>query len=160
MRHTGIASFLIATSFAVPAAADCTKDAYEPDSIAPTGAVLVGGTSQQRNFCDDAEDWISIPACPGRSYSLDTSALGAAADTLIELYDPEGTTLLAVDDDVAADPTGHLAWTATCSVGCTMHARVRQRDGTNGDLRDYRIQLTGDTSSCRTDVTSVAAGPG
>src|SRR6185436_9830980 len=88
----------------------CTKDSFEPDVSAPTGAVLVGGTSQQRNFCDDSEDWMSIAVCPGRAYSLDTMTLGAAADTLIELYAGDGATLLQADSDPGPDATGHLAW--------------------------------------------------
>ena len=155
-----IAAGVIAALCCQPSSADCTKDAFELDYNAATGTVLVGGTSQQRNFCDDSEDWISIPVCPGRSYSLDTSALGPAADTLIEIYAPDGTTLLAFDDDAGPDPEGNLEWSATCAVGCTMHARVRQRDGTNGDHRDYRVRLTGDTSPCSSYVRSVHSPTG
>jgi hypothetical protein len=158
MRHVVVVAGLIALACYRDAAA-CSKDAFEPDSSAPTGAVLVGGTAQQRNFCDDAEDWMSINVCPGRAYSLDTSALGAAADTLIELYAGDGTTLLYADEEPRPDRTGHLAWVAASSESGTLHARVRQRDGTHGDLREYEIHLTGDTSPCALGVMSVTHVP-
>ncbi|HJQ97423.1 MAG TPA: hypothetical protein VJ826_03860, partial [Candidatus Polarisedimenticolaceae bacterium] len=82
--------------------ASCVTDAGEPDDqCVAAAAVVLGGSSQPRNFCDDATDWVTFNGCPGRGYTVETSGLGVAADTVLELYDRDCSTLLATDDDGA-----------------------------------------------------------
>ena len=59
-------------------------------------------------------DWIAIaisPAEVGKLTYFETLRLGARADTMLELYGPDGTTLLAQDDDDGYGLGSLIAWT-------------------------------------------------
>ena len=78
------AMWTLSSAFAM---ALCTPDAYEEDDACiPAKTVIYGGDTQSHNFCQDAEDWINFNACTGRVYTIETSSLGASADTVLELY--------------------------------------------------------------------------
>jgi hypothetical protein len=145
-----LAAAMLALSSAL-ALAQCTPDSYEEDDACiASKTVIYGGDTQTHNFCQDAEDWISFNACTGRSYTIETSSLGASADTVLELYGTDCSTLLLSDDNGGAGLASLINWTAP-SAG-TYHIKVLQFDGTFGDNRGYDITLTGDTSPCSTWV--------
>jgi hypothetical protein len=125
----------------------CTQDAFEPESGCHLAAAIHGGETQRRNFCGDAEDWASFNACAGRIYTIETSALGASADTVLELYGTDCSTLLLSDDDGGGGKASRiLNWTAPASG--IYHIRVRQADASTGNDRDYSLTLTGDSEPC------------
>jgi uncharacterized delta-60 repeat protein len=136
----------------------CTADAFEPDDnciVSP--AVIHGGETQSHNFCDNTEDWISFSACTGRSYTIETSNLGAACDTVLELYDADCTSLLLSDDNGGVGLASKIAgWVAPGDR--TYHVKVLQFDATTGKDRDYDITLTGGTSPCSTWARSYDEG--
>ncbi|UCF81336.1 MAG: hypothetical protein JSV08_02685 [Acidobacteriota bacterium] len=133
-----------------PAFAQCTPDAYEEDDACfSSKTIMHGGDTQSHNFCQDAADWINFNACTGRTYTIETSNLGASANTVLELYDTDCSSLITSDDDGGVGSASKIAgWTAP-AVG-TYHIKVLQFDGTFGDNRGYDITLTGDTSPCST----------
>jgi hypothetical protein len=127
----------------------CTDDAYEPDDdCIASEAVIHDGETFSLNFCNDAEDWISFNACAGRSYTIDTSNLGPLADTVLELYGTDCTTLLDSDDNGGSGNASLINWTAPAPG--TYHVKVIQFDATTGKDRGYDVTLTGDTSPCAT----------
>ena len=124
--------------------AQCMADAYEPDDACISSkTVIYGGDTQSHNFCDDAEDFLSFNACTGRSYTIETSSLGASADTVLELYDTDCALLLDSDDNGGSGKASLINWTAP--VDGTDHIKVLQ-NGTPGDDCEYDITLTGDTT--------------
>jgi hypothetical protein len=130
-------------------AGGCFADAYEEDdSCVVSEAVIHDAETFSLNFCDDAADWISFNACAGLSYTIETSNLGTSADTVLELYGTDCSSLLDSDDNGGAGNASLINWTAP-SAG-TYHIKVLQFDGTFGGNREYDITLTGDTSPCST----------
>ena len=61
------------------------------------------------------QDWIKFDAQEGITYTLQTSNLGPQSDTYIYLYDQDGTTLLASNDDYGGSLASRIDWTAPAS---------------------------------------------
>lgn len=123
-------------------------DAFESDDSQFTAMPITGGQTQNRNFCDDASDWIKFNACSGRTYTLQTSNLGSSADTRLELYMPDGSTLISSDDNGGGGLASKIVWTP--SAEGEYYARVVQVDATTGASHSYDLSLTGDTTACQT----------
>ncbi|GMW03243.1 MAG: hypothetical protein AMXMBFR84_43770 [Candidatus Hydrogenedentota bacterium] len=85
-----------------PNPAGVTPDAYEEDN-APASARWIGVDAfpdQQHNFHEDGDqDWVEFFAASGETVTIETNALGINCDTLVELFQSDGTTLLADNDD-------------------------------------------------------------
>jgi hypothetical protein len=146
---------------AVESHAACTADRWEQDDACiPSRGFVLGGQPQSNNFCDDAVDWVTLHACPGRVYTIETANLGTLTDTVLELYDRDCATLLTSDDDGAGGKASRIAnWTAPAQG--SYHLRVRQKDASLGDNRGYDLLVTGDTTPCDTwsrDFTPVSSG--
>jgi uncharacterized delta-60 repeat protein len=123
----------------------CATDAYEPDdSCGSTRAVAVPAQVQARNFCDDADDWLRLSACLGQTYTATTSNLGAWADTVLELYSSDCSTLLASNDNGSGGKASKITW--TCPATGTYYLRARNADGTSGLNRGYDLTITGPTA--------------
>jgi hypothetical protein len=76
------------------------EDGYEYDDVPGAAKALPVGASQARNLGGPSErDWVALTLTPGRFYRLETSALGAAVDTRLAIYDAAGVTRLAFNDD-------------------------------------------------------------
>ena len=68
---------------------------------------------QQHNFhAMGDEDWFKFDALASTTYSIQTSELTSNADTYVYLYDTDGTTLLASNDDAGDSLASSLEWTA------------------------------------------------
>ena len=133
-------------------------DQYEPDDLPfSTPHLIRNGEVQSRNFCDDTDDWVGFPACAGRTYLIETANLGDLADTILDLYNPSATQLLASDDDGGGFFASRLTWTAT-QTG-THHVRVRQADASVGSRREYDLRLSGDISACSLWVRTAGESP-
>jgi hypothetical protein len=92
----------------------CYPDAYEPDdTYSQAGIIPSDGTTQDHlNTPPADEDWVRFLAAAGHSYEIRTMLLNdidqgdvAANDTLLYLYDTDGVTQLAFNDDV-----GNTTW--------------------------------------------------
>lgn len=118
-------------------------DPYEDDDqCMTTRNFIFGGQTQRRSFADDDTDWVGFNACAGRSYTIFTSNL-EDADTTLELYGPDCSTLLASDDDSGSGLASQIEWAA--SQNGTYHLRVNAKPGEDGY---YDLTLEGDTSGC------------
>ena len=90
-----------------------TADAYEGDDAAGTASVISLGQTQTHNFDRMGDqDWMGFAAQEGKTYTLSTSGLDASADTYLYLYDTNGTTLLASNDDFGGTLASQIVWQA------------------------------------------------
>ncbi len=90
-------------------------DEWEIDDT-PASANLINtdGTPQARSF-DMAgdQDWVKFNAVAGQKYVLQTENVGGYADTVLYLYDTDGTTLLEYNDDFEGlNWASRIEWTA------------------------------------------------
>jgi hypothetical protein len=76
-------------------------DSYEPDNTyTDASPITVNGAAQQHTFHQNGdEDWAKFTVTASEIYSITTSNLGTNADTVLGLYDTDGTSLLAANDD-------------------------------------------------------------
>ena len=97
----------------------CPPDSFEDDdSQAEAKPISVGLSGlQERTFCDDATDWITLTVETGSVYTITTDSYGQRADTFLALYDTNGATLLAANDDYqgAPDYSSQIVWQAPSS---------------------------------------------
>jgi uncharacterized repeat protein (TIGR01451 family) len=90
-------------------------DTYEPDSLYTQAASIpTNGKAVTRTFEAAADkDWVSFEAVAGQVYTITTLNLGTAIDTVIQLYDTDGVTLIDENDDYQSDSeASRLVWTA------------------------------------------------
>jgi len=91
-------------------------DVYEPDSN-NTGArpITPNGPAQTHNFHTAGDsDWVKFNAAIGKAYTITTSNLGSRTDTILFLFDTDGTTLIAFNDDyIEGSLASQIVWQAT-----------------------------------------------
>lgn len=81
-------------------------DAYEDDDTSVNAQLYSPGLggSQSHTFHDDGDwDWYQFTASTYDIITIETFNLGPSADTYLQLYPSNGTTLLATDDDSSPD---------------------------------------------------------
>lgn len=130
--------------FCVPDAAEAGTADNGPGDAAVLGA---GAAPQPHNFCADPlrtdlgdQDWLRFAAVAGGSYQIRTEALGANADTVLELMGGDGATVLQKSDDFGRGLSANLHYTAT--VPGTYFVRATQFNSTlNGYGTNYQIKL-------------------
>lgn len=115
----------------------CAVDPYEPDDTAATATLMLPNTVQKHTLEPPADlDWVMFDAIAGGIYTLRTDNLLGATDTYLTLYDTDGATLLAFNDDIVtgADPRSQIVWQAPATG--RYYARVRDfyQTGSRGCL--------------------------
>ncbi|MEZ5125010.1 MAG: pre-peptidase C-terminal domain-containing protein [Thermoleophilia bacterium] len=112
----------------VPAEASATTaDSFEPDGTYSSASTIgTSGIPQQHTiFPSQDEDWMSFTVDAGSIYAIETAQNTSSdtLDTVLELYDSNGTTLLASNDDnEGSSPYSRIDYTASASK--TLYARV------------------------------------
>lgn len=139
-------------------------DSFEPDdsfaeAVANNRTIATNGTLQSHNFHDAGDnDWVLFTAAAGTDYVIETSNLGSQSDTYMYLYDTNGTTLLAQDDDGGLGRASRIAWTA--SSNGTYAIRVRHySSSTFGNNTAYDLSVTGTGSTPTVDPYEVDDSP-
>lgn len=75
-------------------------DAFEPDGVAETAKLLLIGTTQRHSICPTTDaDWVRFYARAGKVYTIRTGNLGVGLDSYMYLFDSDGKTILAQNDD-------------------------------------------------------------
>ena len=75
-------------------------DAFEPDGVPETARTILIGTTQKHSICPVADaDWVRFFALGGKVYTIRTSNLGVGLDSYMFLFDSDGQTLIARNDD-------------------------------------------------------------
>ncbi len=128
-----------------------SKDAYEEDDYRTSAkAIAVNGAVQERNYYDDANDWMYFNATGGTKYTIESWTSGTA-DTYLYLYGVSTTTVLAKNDDKAVGNRGSLiAWTAPSSG--TFYVKSYSYNGRTGTNRNYTVSVKSDDGPPQTDV--------
>lgn len=90
-----------------------SPDVHEEDDVVGSATLMGLGQSQDHNFdAPGDQDWIRFVAGAGEEYLIRTAGLGVRSDTYLYLYDTDGTTLLAANDDYAGSLASQIEWTA------------------------------------------------
>jgi len=90
-------------------------DAYEGDnSHTAANPIATDGSWQSHNFhAAGDQDWLQFTATAGVTYTLATTNTGGHADTVLYLYEDDGTTLIDSNDDDSDNwPASRLEWGA------------------------------------------------
>lgn len=76
-------------------------DTYEDDdSFLQANPIAINNEVQTHNFHDQADsDWVKFNAQKDKTYLLSTSNIGSKADTVLNLYNPDGISQIASNDD-------------------------------------------------------------
>jgi hypothetical protein len=106
-----------AGSFILQAPLICPADTLEPNDDYDGASVLQTDGTLVSNLFDIAqdEDWFRLEAIAGGRYTIQTSGLSAGVDTIVQLYDQDGTTVLASDDNGGGGLASQLLWQAPLS---------------------------------------------
>jgi hypothetical protein len=95
---------------------ECDADAYEDDDLSDQAKPIQVGAAhiQAHNFCHDYTDWITLTAQAGGVYTITTSSWGQRADTFLALFDTDGSSQLAANDDYSGttDYSSRITWQA------------------------------------------------
>ncbi|MEM7531333.1 MAG: SBBP repeat-containing protein [Chloroflexota bacterium] len=129
------------------------RDINEPDDVYSTGvSIKVGNPVQSfiapRRF-DVAgdEDWFRLETEAGRIYTMQTLNLAPGVNTILDLYETDGFTLLESDDDGGTEFSSILVWEAPKTA--TYFIRIRSKaDGIIGVVGcdadyDFMVQHDG-----------------
>jgi formylglycine-generating enzyme required for sulfatase activity len=88
-------------------------DAFEPNDTITDAVTLALGSTTPLNFHGtEDQDWFKFAAQKGVTLTIQTSNLGSAADTYLYLYDTDGVTLLASNDDYDGSLASRIEWAA------------------------------------------------
>ncbi|MDQ2808486.1 MAG: pre-peptidase C-terminal domain-containing protein, partial [Chloroflexota bacterium] len=82
------------------------SDPYENDGVpAAAHLLLIGEVQPGHTFCPGGDaDWYRFFGGRGKAYTIQTSGLGIGVDTYLYLFDSDGQTVLAQNDDAPAPP--------------------------------------------------------
>jgi hypothetical protein len=95
----------LALQYPSPTPPACTPDDFEPDDdFGSAVPVTVGTPSLNHSFHNDGDaDWYQFALTAGFVYGILALAEDSEADTVLELYAADGTTLLDSNDNAAPD---------------------------------------------------------
>ena len=111
---------------------DPCGDTYEPDNTIAQAHPIALGATQQRAFCVPGDkDWVSFAAQADARYRIETSTSRRYGYLPEELYDHDGITLIAEDDD----SNGNLAWLIeqTITQSNTYYVKIRHYSAASGN---------------------------
>lgn len=96
---TATASPTLSPYSPTPTTGPC-DDAYEPDGVPATAKLIYIGQTQSHSICPDGDaDWVRFFGRAGKEYTISTANLGIGLDTYMWLFDSDGETILAYNDD-------------------------------------------------------------
>ncbi len=108
-----------------PPCHEILPDAYEVDDSAGQSSVIaVGSTQTDHWFHSHGDpDWARFQAEAGKNYFFETRNLGRECDTVLALYDRDGITRIALDDDSGSESlASRIVW--RCPRDGTYYLRV------------------------------------
>jgi murein DD-endopeptidase MepM/ murein hydrolase activator NlpD len=142
VNHTVTAQTTSVGNFSLQAPLICPADHLEPnDNYDGASLVQTNGKQAYRLFdIAQDEDWFKFDALAGVQYSTQTTNLAAGVDTALEIYDTDGVTLLATDDNSGGGKASLLTWQAPADG--TYYVRVKQAAGsTYGCESGYNLDI-------------------
>ncbi len=118
----------------------CAPDLYEEDDTFDLARTIIVGTLQYHQFCDDPIDWVKFTAKSSGVYTVTTIILGQRCDTILALFDTDGQTLLAENDD-AVGRASRIVWQSPDDG--IYYVRVTNKNDWTGPHTEYILQLEG-----------------
>ena len=96
-------------------------DTFEADDTCAQAKSIVFDSSVQLHNFHTAQDvdWVKFDVNTGFSYMLETSYLGKNADTVLELYKADCTTLIAQDNDGGDGLGSRILWDGSATASST-----------------------------------------
>lgn len=143
-------AFLIVMLAGFVCSAFAQQDLFETNNTYGSATVLLTGTPQAHTIWPAGDvDWLSFTAQKDHEYEITTYATFATTvDTRLTVYDSDGITALASDDDSGADLFAMLTYTATKNG--TLYIKVNLVLSTS--VGNYGIKLV--------DLTETGGGSG
>lgn len=130
-------------------------DSYEPDNSSTAAAnITTDGTVQTHYIVPAGDvDWVQFQAQAGETYVISTSNLSQEMDTYIYLYDIDGATIIAENDDYEG-LASQITWTAP--VTGTYYIKIRHFDELGAGRYDVSIikAASGNNNAFLSDVTA------
>lgn len=120
-------------------------DSYEPDDTYATATAIVVDVVQQHTIAPAEDvDWISFSVSAGETYWIQTASGTPAEDidTVLELYDSDGTTYLDSDDDGGSGAYSLIQYTADANK--TLYVSVSEFYGTNTGAYSIAVAAASD----------------
>jgi murein DD-endopeptidase MepM/ murein hydrolase activator NlpD len=107
----------------------CPEDTLEPNDNYDGASYVTTEGKLVSNLFDIAtdEDWFKFDTVVGAEYTIQTKYLAAGVDTVLEIYDTDGVTSLATDDNSGGGYASSLTWQAPADG--TYFVRVAQAGG-------------------------------
>lgn len=145
----------------------CTLDAAEPDnSILEAEPLITDGRLQSHNFCLGADppsdladqDWVSFQAAAGATYLIRSSNLATNSDTVLQLYDRDGLSLLASNDDDGQGRGSSITFQAP-ALGAYFVQVVHYNSAFSGNDTAYQVSITGALAPTPTPTATPTATP-
>jgi len=144
VRHYNSNTFGPGTDYDLAVVCGTGLDSYEPDNTyTQASPITTNGSAQTHNFhVPGDQDWVSFPASTSvLGYAIETSNLGFGSDTYMELYDTDGTTLIASDDDGGVGLASRIDWAPP--VDGTYYVKVRHfSSSASGPDTNYDLSVT------------------
>ena len=121
-----------------------SEDKGQPDdSPSHANTITVNGSAQTHNFYVAGDnDWVKFWGSNGRSYVIETFNLGGFCDTVLGLYDTNGTTLMVYNDDDGGGMDSRISWTVPADG--YYYIRVRHYSSSAyGLVTNYDLKVNG-----------------
>lgn len=118
-------------------------DSFEPDDTIPQAKEIGTGGDRQTHTLNPPgdRDYVYFWATEGMQYTIETGNLGDLCDTVLTLYDQEGTELASDDDGAEEALASRLTWIA--EEGSTLFVEVGHfSDMPEGGDTSYDIWIT------------------
>jgi C1A family cysteine protease/predicted secreted protein len=147
----GISNVGYSANYIVYSGSGC-QDAYESDDTYTNAKTITeNGAIQHHTFHENGDvDWAQFAVTAGSVYTVTTSNLGSSNDTVLELYDTNGTTKLR-DDDCVGLASCINNWSDSDSG--TYFIKVRNSSAQGGCTRyGYDLAVVSDSGSKITEV--------
>jgi hypothetical protein len=122
----------------------CPDSATEPDDGAGRARSIAVWSTARRAFClAGDQDWVSFATVAGKRYRIETHNLAASVDTVLDLYQPNGTKLIASDDNGNGGRASRIEFSATSTGPYLVKARDRTGDSSRSSTYDLLVSTVG-----------------
>lgn len=118
---------------------------YESNNGPGQSRMFTLETIEIHAFCVSGDtDWVKFKATAGAAYRIETSALSSSTDTVVTLFQPDGTSIIATDDD-SGDGYGSLLKFAPTTTGI-YYVQASQYDSKGGPAYTYNLSISVDNA--------------
>ena len=154
VRVAAFSSFTEINDYDLTYSTTGTGDSYEPDDTFTDPTTIGAGTSSTGHsiFPTGDQDWYRFTTAATGTVIIETS--GPSGDTVMDLYQSDGTTLIASDDDGGNGTFSRIS--RSLSAG-TYYVRVTSFSSLSS-IPNYNIRLTG-PSGATTPPTPAGLSP-